>query len=62
MTQRMGRWMAVTTRRFAADETGSTAIEYAFLAFVAVALIAVMSMFSESIVGFYERVRTVVEG
>lgn len=41
MTPRFG-WLATQGRRFAADEAGATAIEYAILTFIAVALVVII--------------------
>lgn len=55
MTPRLG-WLATKARRFAADECGATAIEYAILTFIAVALVVIIGQLGGTVTGLYEEV------
>jgi Flp pilus assembly pilin Flp len=45
-------------RRFARDCSGSTAVEYAILTFIAVAIITIVSQVGGNVNALYERVET----
>lgn len=48
--------LAATLRRFAADTTAATAIEYAVMTFIAVAIVAVVSQVGTSVTALYVKV------
>jgi len=55
-TQKLSSRLASTARRFAADASAATSIEYAILTFIAVAVIAVVTQLGSTVTGMYERV------
>jgi len=61
MTPRFG-WLATQGRRFAADEAGATAIEYAILTFIAVALVVIIGQLGGTVTGLYEQVLAAFQG
>jgi Flp pilus assembly pilin Flp len=46
-------------RHFAADTVATTSIEYAILTFIAVAVIAAVTMLGGTVTGMYEQVRNI---
>lgn len=46
-------------RRFAADASATTSIEYAILTFIAVAVIAAVTMLGGTVAGMYENVKNI---
>jgi Flp pilus assembly pilin Flp len=46
-------------RRFAADTSATTSIEYAILTFIAVAVIAAVTMLGGTVAGMYEDVKNI---
>jgi Flp pilus assembly pilin Flp len=44
-------------RRFAADSSGATAIEYALMTFIAIAIVLAISQLGGSVTALYERVQ-----
>jgi Flp pilus assembly pilin Flp len=46
----------VTARRFAVDSGGATAIEYALMTFIAIAIMIAISQLGVTVGGMYERV------
>lgn len=48
--------LAATARRFAADASATTAIEYAIMSLIAVAIIVLVSQVGTSVNGMYEKV------
>lgn len=51
-----------TLMRFVASESGTTAIEYAVMSFIAVAVIAVVASLGETLGGLYQSVYDKVAG
>jgi Flp pilus assembly pilin Flp len=49
-------WLTAEARRFLADSSGATAIEYAIVALIGVAVIALVSQIGGTVNGFYEKV------
>jgi Flp pilus assembly pilin Flp len=50
------RRLTAEARRFLADNSGATAIEYAIVALIGVAVIALVSQIGGTVNGFYEKV------
>ena len=52
-----GRWKRVVTqaRRLAGDESGATAIEYAMLMFIALAIALVLTQIGDGVVGLLQQ-------
>jgi Flp pilus assembly pilin Flp len=46
-------------RRFAADTSGTTAIEYAIMTFIAVAIMVVITPLGGNVTAMYERVQAI---
>ena len=46
--------MGETARRLAADRSGATAIEYAVMTFIAIAIVVVIGLLGDSVRGLYE--------
>lgn len=44
-------------RRFTADTSGATAVEYAVMTFIAIAIVAAITTLGGSVTGLYEQVR-----
>jgi Flp pilus assembly pilin Flp len=51
------RTRAETLRRFAADASAATSIEYAILTFIAIAVIAAVTMLGDTVADMYEDVK-----
>ena len=54
------RWRCAlrpTARRFAADSSGATAIEYGILTLIAIAIMAVVSQIGGSVSGMFEMLK-----
>ena len=51
--------LAVTARRFAAHQTGATAVEYALMTFIAIAIMLAVSQLGGSVTAMYERVQAI---
>jgi Flp pilus assembly pilin Flp len=49
--------VGVTVRRFAVDCSGTTAIEYAIMTFIAVAIMVVITQLGGNVTAMYERVQ-----
>ncbi len=49
--------LAATARRFAADGSATTAIEYAVMTFIAVAVVAAITQLGGSVTAMYEQVQ-----
>ena len=49
--------LAVTARRFATHRSASTAIAYALMTFIAVAIVAVIAHLGGTVAGMYEQVK-----
>ena len=56
LRMRMPVRLAVAARRFAADQSAATAVEYAVMTFIAIAIVAVISKLGGSVTAMYERV------
>jgi Flp pilus assembly pilin Flp len=52
-----GKGLAGAARRFAVDNSATSAIEYAIMTFIAVAVIAVVTQLGGTVNGMYERVQ-----
>ena len=52
-----GKRFAAAARRFAVDSSATSAIEYAIMTFIAVAVIAVVTQLGGTVNGMYERVQ-----
>ena len=48
--------LAATARRFAADRSASTAVEYAVMTLIAVAIVAAVAQLGGTVTGMYETV------
>jgi Flp pilus assembly pilin Flp len=48
-----------TMRRFATDNSATTSIEYAIMTFIAVAVIAAVTMLGGTVAGLYEQVKNI---
>lgn len=48
-------------RRFAQDNSGATAVEYAVLTFIAIAIVAAISQLGGSVTSLYEQVQAVFD-
>jgi Flp pilus assembly pilin Flp len=48
--------LAAAARRFTADQSAATAVEYAVMTFIAIAIVAVISQLGGSVTAMYERV------
>lgn len=48
--------LAATARRFAADRSASTAVEYAVMTLIAVAIVAAIAQLGGTVTGLYEKV------
>ena len=60
MTPRF-EWLTLA-RLFAANEGGATAIEYAILTFIAVALVMIINQFGGTVAGMYQQVLNAFQG
>ena len=47
--------LAATVRRFAADRSASTAVEYAVMTLIAVAIVAAIAQLGGTVTGMYEQ-------
>jgi Flp pilus assembly pilin Flp len=55
-TIKMQRCLALTARRFAADSSGASAVEYAVLvAAIALAIVALVFQIGDSVTGLFEK-------
>lgn len=55
-TIKMQRSLALTARRFAADNSGASAVEYAVLiAAIALAIVALVYQIGDSVTGLFEK-------
>jgi Flp pilus assembly pilin Flp len=51
--------VGATARRFAADRSRTTAIEYAIMTFIAVAIMVVITQLGGNVTAMYERVQAI---
>jgi Flp pilus assembly pilin Flp len=51
--------VGATARRFGADRSGTTAIEYAIMTFIAVAILVVITQLGGNVTAKYERVQAI---
>jgi Flp pilus assembly pilin Flp len=49
--------LGAAARRFAADSTGVTAVEYAVMTFIAIAIVLAITQLGDSVGAMYERVQ-----
>ena len=49
--------LAATARRFAADRSGATAIEYGIMTLIAIAIMALVSQIGGSVSGMFEMLK-----
>ena len=49
--------LAATARRFAADPSGSTAVEYAVMTLIAVAIVAAITQLGDTVTGMYDQLK-----
>jgi Flp pilus assembly pilin Flp len=54
---RLGMRLSVAARRFVADCSGATAIEYGILTLIAIAIMAVISQIGGSVSGMFEMLK-----
>ena len=59
MTFRMGPpvRLAAAARRFAVDHSAATAVEYAVMTFIAIAIVAAITLLGGSVTAMYEQVQ-----
>jgi Flp pilus assembly pilin Flp len=54
------RWRAAAlARRFASDSSGAMAVDYAVVAFIAVAIAVAVGLMGDSLAAIYQRVREI---
>ena len=49
--------LAAAVRRFAADHSAATAVEYAVMTFIAIAIVMAVSQLGNSVTAMYEQVK-----
>ncbi len=49
--------MAAAARRFAADQSAATAVEYAVMTFIAIAIVAAITLLGGSVTAMYEQLK-----
>jgi Flp pilus assembly pilin Flp len=49
--------LAAAARRFAADQSAATAVEYAVMTFIAIAIVAAISALGGSVTAMYEQLK-----
>jgi Flp pilus assembly pilin Flp len=53
--------LAAAARRFAVDHSAATAVEYAVMTFIAIAIVLAVSQLGTSVTGMYERVQGIFD-
>ena len=49
--------LAAAARRFAADQSAATAVEYAVMTFIAIAIVAAITLLGGSVTAMYEQLK-----